>query len=359
MGRIGIYGDRAANIILQKSDFLLCVGTRLAIPQIGYDKSDFGRRALKWVVDIDEIELSKFEDTDWNLLCSKAENFLGQMNKQLDFTTSVPKNSDWLENIKSIWKALPRIKQVGNLDLGPKEIHSANVIDYLNSTLDNDAIIVTDVGAGLLTGHYMLEPRGSQRIFTSQGLGEMGFGLPGAIGAFFANKNRQIICLNTDGGMMFNMQELQVVREHSIPLKLFVFNNYGYSMIKISQENLFTSRYAGSGIESGVSFPKFEDLAHTFGMLHCLIDEKSKLDSNLAQILSSPNAALIEIKMSPDQKYLPRLATNKLNDGSLVSPPLEDLDPKISIDSLEMYLGYQPHRNSYLARGIEFEPNQN
>jgi acetolactate synthase-1/2/3 large subunit len=130
-------------------------------------------------------------------------------------------------------------------------------------------------------------------------------------------------------------------------------------MIKISQENLFDSRFAGSGVESGVSFPDFADLAHSFGMEHCLIDEPSKLDSKLKRLLSTPVAILIEIKMSPNQKYFPRLATSKLQDGSLISPPLEDLDPKISIELLEMYLGYQPHVNSYRARGINYEPNEN
>ena len=148
----------------------------------------------------------------------------------------------------------------------------------------------------------------------------------------------------------------KVVREHSIPLKLFVFNNDGYSMIKISQENLFASRYAGSGIDSGVSFPSFEALAHTFGMLHYLVDEASKLDANLMQVLSSPEPALIEIKMSPNQKYFPRLSTSKLADGSLISPPLEDLDPKISIELLEKYLGYPPHKNSYRARELKYVP---
>ena len=359
MGRIGIYGDRAANIVLQKSDFLLCVGTRLAIPQIGYDKTDFGRLAEKWVIDIDEIELSKFEEVGWNLLCVSAETFLSQLDESLELEAQFPPTIDWLENIRAVWKALPRIKQVGDLDVGSQKVHSAKVMEYLNLTLDDDAIVVTDVGAGLLTGHYMIEPRGSQRVFTSQGLGEMGFGLPGAIGAFFANRNRQLICLNTDGAIMFNMQELQVVREHAIPLKLIVFNNNGYSMIKISQENLFDSRFAGSGVESGISFPNFADLARTFGMEHFLVDEPSKLDSKLKHFLSSPVAMIIEIKMSPNQKYFPRLATSKLLDGSLISPPLEDLDPKISIELLEMYLGYQPHVNSYRARGIEFEPNQN
>jgi acetolactate synthase-1/2/3 large subunit len=217
--------------------------------------------------------------------------------------------------------------------------------------LDPDAIIGTDVGAALLTGHAMYEQSGTRRFFTSQGLGEMGFGLPGTIGAYFADKDRQLVCLNTDGAMMFNLQELQLVKEHEIPLKLFVFNNFGYSMIRISQENLFEGRLAGSTVESGVSFPNFSDIAKTFGFGYTGITSSKSL-TEILMPLQSDRAELIEIFMDPDQKYFPRLATNKLSDGTLVSPPLEDMDPKIEISFLEELLGYKAHANSYKARGL-------
>lgn len=197
----------------------------------------------------------------------------------------------------------------------------------------------------------MYEQSGSRRFFTSQGLGEMGFGLPGAIGAHFAGKSRQLVCLNTDGAIMFNLQELQVVKEHRIPLKLFVFNNFGYSMIRISQENLFDKRLAGSTTESGISFPDFRQVAETFGFNHTLIRNKEDLAEINGQ-LSSDQPELIEIVMDPEQKYFPRLATNKLPDGTLISPPLEDLDPKIELNILEDLLGYRAHANSYKARGL-------
>lgn len=349
VGRVGIYGDRHANILLQKSDLIIAIGTRLAIPQTGYDKSDFGRKAEKWVVDIDTTECSKFDGLGWNIINTDALLLLDNLNSvqfpNLDF-------SDWQNNCSRIKKIFPRRNQLGSEPHSPdSQIHSGDVIDFLNKYLDSNAVIGTDVGAALLTGHFMYEQSGNRRFFTSQGLGEMGFGLPGSIGAYFADPSRQSICLNTDGALMFNLQELQVVKEHKIPLKLFVFNNFGYSMIRISQDNLFDGRLAGSTAESGVSFPNFSKIANTFGFNHTLISNKEHLKS-IVMPLESSQAELIEIIMDPEQKYFPRLATNKLADGSFISPPLEDLDPKIELSLLEEMLGYKAHPNSYKARGL-------
>ena len=358
MGRIGIYGDRAANVILQKSDLILCVGTRLAIPQIGYDRDDFARMADRWIVDIDPTELSKFAKNQWNSICQSSDSFLEHLLKSLSELSLSDSLASWVGNAKEIWQKLPRSEQIGAPVSSAHKVHSFDVISFLNSAMHDDSIVVTDVGAGLLTGHYALAAKGRQRIFTSQGLGEMGFGLPGAIGAHFANPHCQLICLNTDGAIMFNLQELQLVKHHKIPMKLFIFNNEGYTMIKISQQNLFDERVSGSDIKSGISFPLFSDLAKTFGFQYCLIDNLGSFESALRPALESREAVLIEIKMSPDQRYLPRLATSKLADGTLVSPPLEDLDPMISIELLRDLLGYQPHANSYKSRGLPYEQRQ-
>ena len=359
MGRIGIYGDRAANIILQKSDFILCIGTRMAIPQIGYDRDDFGRMADRWIIDIDPVELSKFPKNQWNSICQSSDLFLGHVLKDLSELSLSDSLPSWVANAKNVWQKLPRSEQIGAAVSSAHEVHSFDVINFLNSVMHEDSIVVTDVGAGLLTGHYALAAKGKQRIFTSQGLGEMGFGLPGAIGAHFADPGRQLICLNTDGAIMFNLQELQLVKHHKIPMKLFIFNNDGYTMIKISQQNLFEARVSGSDVNSGISFPLFSDVAKTFGFQYCLIDNSNSFESVLRPALESPEPVLIEIKMSPDQRYLPRLATSKLADGTLVSPPIEDLDPMISIELLRDLLGYQPHANSYKSRGLPYEQRQN
>ena len=349
VGRVGIYGDRHANILLQKSDLIIAVGTRLAIPQVGYDKSDFGRLASKWIIEIDPTECRKFDGLGWNVIQSDALSVLNGLNSTNVQTQDL---HDWREECSRIKKIFPRRGQLGPEPQNPaSQIHSGDVIDYLNQTMAPDALIGTDVGAALLTGHYMYEQSGTRRFFTSQGLGEMGFGLPGSIGAYFADTSRQIVCLNTDGALMFNLQELQVVREHKIPLKLFVFNNFGYSMIKISQDNLFDGRLAGSNTKSGVSFPDFSEIASTFGFNHTLIGTKGDL-SKMDTPLKSNQAELIEIVMDPEQRYFPRLATNKLDDGTFVSPPIEDMDPKIELSLLENLLGYKAHENSYKARGL-------
>jgi acetolactate synthase-1/2/3 large subunit len=329
----------------------MCLGTRLAIPQIGYDAKDFGRNATKWIIDIDPTECQKFTDFGWNILNCDIFDFLLKFNEYNEKQGIKLNTEAWLKELGEIWSKLPRIEQIGPKVKDSKaNIHSAEVIQFLNDEISEDAIVCTDVGAGLLTGHYMYESKGTQRFFTSQGLGEMGFGLPGAIGAYFAAPSKQLICLNTDGAIMFNMQELQLVAEHKIPLKLFIFNNNGYAMIKISQHNLFNSRITGSSIESGISFPSFEKLANTFNFNYLKISNHDSLNDDFRQQLNDNNPVLFEIIMDSDQKYFPRLATAKLGDGTLISPPIEDLDPLISISVLENLLGESSHPNSQRAR---------
>jgi acetolactate synthase-1/2/3 large subunit len=352
LGRIGIYGDRHANIALQQADLVVSIGSRLAIPQVGYDVKDFGRNAAKWVIDIDQRELDKFKHLNWNLICADARFAIQSLSQS---THHGPNNDSrfgaWATKCMALKAELPRGEQVGMpVSDSANFVHSFEAVEVLNKELDDNAIIVTDVGAALLHGHYGLEIKGSQRLFSSQGLGEMGFGLPAAIGAYFGDPSKQLICLDTDGAMMFNLQEMQVASHHDIPIKLFVFNNDGYSMIKISQENLFGGRKYGSTPESGISIPNFEQVANLFGFGYTRVANIETMSSLLKPVLRSSRPELIEIVMEPGQRYLPRLSTSKLDDGTLVSPPLEDLEPLLDLDYLEGLLGAKAHPNSYKAR---------
>jgi acetolactate synthase-1/2/3 large subunit len=356
VGRVGIYGDRAANILLQRADLLITIGTRLAIPQMGYSKSDFARCAKKWIFEIDSNECKKFDGLGWNVCNIDSE----QAAKQIiaEFTEIQYTNpQEWFNTISKTKQAFPRLSQAKNESLSDNGfLHSADAVAVINRMRRKNSIIVTDVGAGLLSGHGILEAKEGDRIFTSQGLGEMGFGLPAAIGAFFGDKQSQLICLNTDGAIMFNLQELQVVREYQIPLKLFVFNNSGYAMIRISQDNLFEHRLSGSTSSTGISFPDFKELANLFGFRHCAVKNITELEAAFDIVNDSQTAVLIEVIMDPEQRYFPRLGTTKNQNGELVSPPLEDLDPLIAIGKLEEHLGYRAHGDSYKARNLEI-PN--
>ena len=349
IGKIGIYGERSSNLLLQQCDLFLSIGSRLAIPQVGYDKMDFARKAKKIVVDIDKTELTKFPQEDWITCHSSSEHFLDLLISS--WKPDRNQLSSWQGRINHIRGKFNK-KYSRNLEpeISNNTIHSLDAIEAISKNLDKNAVIVTDVGAALLSGHYNFDIKKGQRFFTSQGLGEMGFGLPAAIGAHFASQDKKIVCLNTDGAIMFNLQDLQLVNEFKIPLKLFIFANEGYAMIKISQNNLFEGNLVGSSLDSGISFPNFENIAVSFEMTYKGFSKLNILEDELSTILSDDNSYLIEIKMDPNQKYFPRLATSKLKSGEFVSPPLEDLDPKMSIEDLQDGLGYQPNQDSFNVR---------
>jgi acetolactate synthase-1/2/3 large subunit len=333
VGRAGIYGDRFANVALQASDLLLAIGTRLAIPQVGYDRNDFARNADRWVVDIDSGELAKLDSLQWTTVHADSEIFSRALELELDEPSLPPDRGSWLASLGKLKLEFPRESQIGPLARAGF-VHSFDVVNGLSDALPDDAIVVTDVGAGLLTGHYGHRVKKGQRFFTSQGLGEMGFGLPGAIGAQIAAPGRMVVCLNTDGGIMFNLQELQVVATHQLPIKLFVFNNDGYGMIRTSQDNLFQANRVGSDVGRDLSFPDFRSLAIAFGFGYTRMEDKAMIGGLLAPVLSSAVPELVEVRMDPDQLYLPRLATRKNSDGTLVSPAIEHLTPEIAPEDL-------------------------
>jgi acetolactate synthase-1/2/3 large subunit len=200
-------------------------------------------------------------------------------------------------------------------------------MDRLAAQLKPGQVIVTDMGTALLSGHQALRITPPQRLLTSQGLGEMGFGLPGAIGASIALNRGEVLCLNCDGGMMMNLQELQTVAHHRLPIKIVVFNNDGYLMIKHTQKAVLKGRYAGTDTRSGVSCPDFSKLATAFGFPAFQIRTWEDFAREMPRLLACPGPAICEVFMSPEQFFYPKLGLAVQADGSLISPPLEDLSP--------------------------------
>jgi len=224
-GRFGLYGQRAANFIAQNADLIVVLGSRLALPQVGYDFSQFARGAKIVVVDIDELELNKYEKTikynhDVSIVLDKLLENISKIK---------PNISEWKNKCDYYRNEYPIINDDYKDD---KYVNSYSFVNTLTQKLSDDEIIVTDMGTALLSGHQAGHLKENQTMFTSQGLGEMGVGLPYAIGAAFAEPNKQITCLNCDGGIMMNLQELQTIVQHNLPVKIFIFNNDGYLMIK-------------------------------------------------------------------------------------------------------------------------------
>lgn len=323
-GRAGVYGQRSSNFILQNADYVLTIGTRLAIPQIGYDTSELARAAKFVVVDIDPAELAKYPERFNQTVCADARDFIETL---LQFSTPspIPEPTEWIKQCRHYQAQFPL--------LGPEHedkggfINSYQFMNRLNSHFKPDQIVVTDMGTALLSGHQILQFKKGQRLMTSTGLGEMGYGLPAAIGASFARNRGEVLCLNCDGGMMMNLQELQTVVHHQLPIKLVIFNNDGYLMIKHTQKSVSNGRFSGTDKLSGVSCPDFSKLAAAFGMPAWQIRTWENFEKVIPQFQNHQGPAICEVFMHPQQPFFPKLALAVQKDGTLISPPLEDLSP--------------------------------
>jgi acetolactate synthase-1/2/3 large subunit len=209
------------------------------------------------------------------------------------------------------------------------------------------------MGTALLSGHQVLKTKAGQRLMTSTGLGEMGYGLPGAIGASVASNYGEVMCLNCDGGMMLNLQELQTIVHYNLPIKLFIFNNDGYLMIKHTQTALFKGNRIGVDKATGVSCPDFSKLATAFNIPSYQIRDWETCDDIISKVQETDGPVICEVFMHPTQLFSPKLGWSVLPDGTQVSNPLEDLSPLISGDKLDHAMIIGLHEKSK-ARVQEF-----
>jgi acetolactate synthase-1/2/3 large subunit len=344
-GRAGVYGQRASNFVLQNSDFVLAIGTRLAIPQVGYELSELARDADFAVVDIDPLEVNKHASRTVEAICADAGDFLRSFLLTLD-DEQLPDWSAWRTRCGAFRTRYPSIGPE-HAD-APGYINSYPFMERLHAHLHPDQVIVTDMGTALLSGHQVLRPREGQRLMTSTGLGEMGYGLPAAIGASFARDRGEVMCLNCDGGMMMNLQELQTIVHHRLPIKIFVFNNDGYLMIKHTQNALFKGHRVGVDTATGVTCPDFSAVAKAFGMPAYQIRTWEDFDRVIPLVQAEQVPTICEVFMDPDQLFAPKLSLAVAPDGTLVSPPLEDLSPLLPRAELRenMIAGLHPKSES-------------
>jgi len=341
-GRAGTYGQRAANLILQNSDYILAIGTRLAIPQVGYEITELARTALDIsLVDIDENELNKYPSRITQKINADAWEFFNKLSSNKSIP---PINHDWISRCDEIRNNYPWVSTEHKDKDG--FINSYEFMRRLSLNLKPNQIIVTDMGTALLSGHQALSLSKGQRLLTSQGLGEMGFGLPGAIGASLASDNGEVICLNCDGGMMMNLQELQTIVHHQLPIKIFIFNNDGYLMIKHTQNAILNGKYVGTNKETGVSCPNYSKIATAFDIKSWQMRTWSEFELSLPEIQIYNKPCIIEVFIHPEQLFSPKLSVTKSSDGKLVSPPLEDLSPLLPREVLRYEMGGNLHIKS-------------
>lgn len=342
-GRAGVYGQRAANFVLQNCDALICIGTRLAIPQIGYDLAEFARAAQIAMVDIELHELLKHGDRIQTPVLGDAGEFIDHLLGGVRESFSRP---GWLGQCETYRQHYPVVgPEHSDMqdESGTRFINSYRFMQKLEQYFHDDQIVVTDMGTALISGHQVLKFKAGQRMLTSTGLGEMGFGLPGAIGAAMGT-GREVLCLNCDGGMMLNLQELQTIAHHNLPIKIIIFNNDGYLMIKHTQKALFAGRHSGTDRKSGVSCPDFSKIAYAFGFPSFQIRTWEDMEAIIPKVQAYQGPVICEVFTHPQQPLVPKLSLAPQKDGSIVSPPLEDLSPLLPRDEMRksMTIGLHP-----------------
>jgi acetolactate synthase-1/2/3 large subunit len=324
MGRIGTIGTRSGNFTLQNADLLISIGSRNNIRQVSYNWKSFAREAIKVIVDIDAAELKKPTIIPDLAIHADAGDFIRQLGERLD-NLSLPSWGDWLD-----WCGVRRAKYPFVL---PRHRESeANVnpyhfIDRLSFHLAADSIVVAGNGTACVALFQAGIVKDRQRIIWNSGCASMGYDLPAAIGACFAAGGREVVCLAGDGSLQMNIQELQTVVHHHLPLKLFVLSNNGYISIRQTQGAFFAGRLTGCDQTSGVSFPDITRIASAYGLATAVIDSHDQMDEQISKVLATPGPIVCDIRLQHDYNFEPKLSSEKKPDGRIVSKPLEDLFP--------------------------------
>ena len=332
VGRGGIMGDRAGNFAVQNSDLVLAIGNRLSIRQVGYNFKTWAREAYVIVNDIDKEELKKPTIHVDLPVWGDAYDLLSQMNEKV--TQTHFDGNDWIKTCQNWKKTYPVVQEKHFEEKEYTNVYA--FIKKLSSSLEEGQITVVGNGSACVVGSHGYEIKKGQRFIINSAIASMGYDLPAAIGACVADHRKDTICVTGDGSIQMNLQELQTIRHHQMPMKIFVINNGGYHSIRQTQTNFFGEPLVGVGVDSGdLSFPSMEKLAYAYDIPYECIHKNSQLDEVIGKTLSKKGPVICEVFVDKEQKFEPKSATKRLEDGTLVSPPLEDLAPFLPREELE------------------------
>ena len=326
VGRPGVIGQRGANFSQQNCDLFISIGARLDPGQTAFNHENFARKAKKVIIDIDRSEIDKME---FQIECKMdfdakevIEEALKQVNKkQKDF-------SEWLSVCKNWQEKYPVILE----EHWEQKDHVNNyvLVDALSQALTpGDLLIPGSSGTCSEVTMQAFKVKEGVRIFNSEGLGSMGFGVPAAIGGCIASGKKRTICIDGDGGFIMNAQELETAKRLNLPIKYFVLNNGGYVSIRNSQNKYFDEEIA-SGSNSGVTLPDIEKISYSYGIKYFKINNHDDIIENIQFVLNSSGPAVCEVVMLNTHQSLPRSSAYKDKDGKFVALPMEDMLPLLS-----------------------------
>jgi acetolactate synthase-1/2/3 large subunit len=326
VGRPGGIGQRAANFAQQKADWILVLGARLDLPSVAFNHVYFAPRAFKIIVEIDPAELRKFKMNIDLPICADLGHFLPRL---LAATKSkrFPKRGEWRSLCRQWIERYPVVKEEYRRQATGK-VSTYVLMDELSSLLGPDDVIVPGSSGPCSDIFYQaFRIKAGQRILNAPGLGAMGTGLPGSIGAALAVGGRRVVNINGEGGFQLNIQELETVRRLRLPVKYLVLDNGGYRSIVAMQKGHFEGRLVASEPSSRLTLPDTEHVALAYGIPASRVNSHERLRSALEETLRRPGPAVCVIETSADEITAPRVISQLQPDGTLLSSPMEDMWP--------------------------------
>jgi acetolactate synthase-1/2/3 large subunit len=322
IGRPGTYGDRPANFAVQNCDLLLTIGCRLGIGLVSYDYNNFAQQAKKIMVDIDDDELNKPGVVQNITIKADAGLFLKCIQKELNGYKLL--NKTWIETVQKWKREYPvDLPEYENEVTGVNSYHFTNVLSQKCTEKD---VFVLDTGSCFHVFAQAFKVKYGQRHIITGGLSTMGY-MPGVIGVATAYKGKSVYCITGDGSIMMNLQELQTIAFKELPVKIIIFNNNGYLLIRHTQRNFCEGRLIGESPASGVGFPNMKKIAKAFGIAYMKIGSGKEMLRKIDELNNCKGAIICEVMTPPRQLLIPRVASKKLDDGRMVSMPYDDMYP--------------------------------
>jgi len=326
-GKPGIVAPRYSNFAMQDSDLIISIGSRLDPAMIGYDPADFAPDAKKVVIDIDSTEISKFAFNIAVKAVTDATEFIEELYRQL-LLCEIPSYADWTDKCRKWKNKYPLVKEEFRQEKG--SVNPYHFFDKLSDYVDDDGYIIPGSSGACIDVYWLcFKNRRYQRTLSTGALGSMGYGIPAAIGACLAGNRRKTVCVEGDGSIQLNIQELAVINGMKLPIKIFINGNKGYLSIMNMQRNHFNSHLVGADSDSGLYIADLNAVAKAYGINTFKIDDHNGMEQIIKEVIASDGPALCYVNMRNDLVIQPKVVSRVSADGNMISGTLRNLWPYV------------------------------
>ena len=329
-------GTRGSSFIVQNCDLILVLGSRMNIRTITYNKHDFAKNAYKVMVDIDENELNKPTFVPDKKIHGDLREFLEKMLLFSEKCEDNQERTEWIHWVQGMVRKYPAcLPEYHDIN---KRLNPYVFVDELFNAMDENDVLTLGNGSACVMSFAGAKIKQGQRMYTNSGCAAMGYGMPAALGAAVARERSEqarVICVDGDGSLMMNIQELETISYNKLPVKLFILNNNGYHSIRQTQRNLFGTKLIGLDPNNGVGFPDFKKIADAFGFSYYETDSERNVVDVISAVFQTDGPVLCNVIVDSEQNFVPKLSSKVLPNGSIVSPTMDDMYPFLGRDEYE------------------------